>query len=487
MRLPALLQGRRFLIYAFLIVAAACGIRFLLADRYAGFVTDQSLFVQWMETIRRYGLGEAYPRNGSINYPPLFPLLLDLYGEALNRLGIAVQAGSLSFKGVLLAIDLAAMLAAVKLTAGAGGARWRLIVLALFALNPAFIADSAVWGQVDLLHSMLMVLAVVAMPRRPWLSGLWAGFALLAKFQAVTVLPVVGTYLLVRLVRGRSFREAAGWLIGFAAPLGVAAAYFARAGSLSAMFRQAYADAVGQYASATVNAANVWFHLLGVDPSASDSEPYWAGLTLRTIGLLLFGAVTAFVCLYIWIALKDPEKERAPEAVLLKAAAAIGFAFFMLPTEIHERYGIPAIAFALFAALYDRRWIAAAGTLTVTMLVNVLAVLRSGRRGFGRGGRNGGGFRPGGGRGWSGGSVPDAGMSEGGTRHPDRGFAGRGDGGLGGFPFGGGPGTTLSSGYVWVAAVNALLLIWLLWALWREMSAVRATVRESVQDAPAAH
>ncbi|QYR21475.1 hypothetical protein KZ483_28090 [Paenibacillus sp. sptzw28] len=361
-----------FIMYVVMLLAAAWIVRLIVASSFTGFWSDQMLFVRWMEAVQQNGLSGAYASNGSINYPPLFLLLLGAYGDIANVFGISPQAGALSFKFILLLIDFAAILAAVKLTASIKSMNWRALILLLFALNPALITDSAAWGQVDMLHSMLMVIAVLQLARRPWLSGLLFAVALLTKFQAVTVLPVIGVWLLVTLVRERRVKPFLYWALGFIAPWLVTAAYFEAAGSLGRMISQAYTSAVGYFTSATLNAMNIWFYLIGVNPNTNDTEFLLPGLTMRNFGLLLLLAAVVFICIYVFVS-----REASTSGILLKASAAVSFAFFMLPTEIHERYSIPALVFAIMAAMTDKRWIAAAGGLTVTVFFNLVIVLNN--------------------------------------------------------------------------------------------------------------
>lgn len=61
----------------------------------------------------------------------------------------------------------------------------------------------------------------------------------------------------------------------------------------------------------------------------------------------------------------------------MKASTLIAFSFFLLPTEIHERYSIMAVVFCLFAALYDRQWAWLAGGLSLTAFWNLWVVVYS--------------------------------------------------------------------------------------------------------------
>ncbi|MFC5652018.1 hypothetical protein ACFPYJ_23455 [Paenibacillus solisilvae] len=360
---------RKFIGFVILLLMCAGVVRFLLAEEYTGFISDQGLFVQWMESVREYGLGGAFAANGNINYPPLFLWVMGLYGDLLHALGISTYAGAISFKFLLILIDLAAVVLAVWLTAGISNYNWRSFILVLFALNPALMTDSAVWGQVDMLHSMLMLLAMMWLSNRPFMSGVIFALALLTKFQAITVLPVIGIWLLIVLVKERNFRPLLMWTIGFITPWMAALSYFGAAGSLGIMISQAYTDAVGFYISVTMNAMNIWFYIIGIAPGTNDTEILAAGVTMRNFGFgLLFISVIG-ICLYVY------RSREESTAVLLKASAALCLAFFMLPTEIHERYSIPALVFTVFVLLKDKRWVLPAGLLTLTVMMNLIIVL----------------------------------------------------------------------------------------------------------------
>lgn len=494
---------KHFRWYAAALVLAGLALRAGLAARYGGFISDQRLFVQWGAAVADRGLAGAYLAIGSLNYPPLFPLLLGAYEALARAFGWSPAAGELSFKALLLAIDLAALIAVAWWARRRGETLAGLGALALVALNPALIADGAVWGQVDLLHGMLMAAAVILVADRPGASGLCFALALLTKFQAVTVLPVLAAYLLVQAVRFRRIQMCATWLCGFGLPLLAAFAYFKARGALGAMFAQAYGDAVGSFTGVTVNAMNIWSGILGIGPDARDTGLLFGVLSYRALGLGLFAAAALLVCAYValatarlgpelpGIAQPDPAQSdraqagpderpanqhrlrQATQAMLLRASAVVSFAFFMLPTEIHERYGVPALILAALAVLYDLRWAIGAAALTATTLVNLLVVLRHGGGAPGApwmsGGGGGGtmrrqpGQRGGGGRG---GAAADIG-----------GGSPRGQGG----GFGGGePTNLLTAGHQWIAALNLLLLLGMCWLLWQE---VRGGLRRS---APAA-
>ena len=72
-----------------------------------------------------------------------------------------------------------------------------LLATCAYLFNPALIFDSAYWGQTAAVHSLFMLLSVIAVDRRRYD---WAGVALaaaiLTKPQAIAIAPVLGSTLI---------------------------------------------------------------------------------------------------------------------------------------------------------------------------------------------------------------------------------------------------------------------------------------------------
>lgn len=362
-----ILSDRAFMIWIVLLGVAAAGIRFAVAFPHGGFMSDQQLFVDWMEQVRQRGLASVYIEGSSINYPPIFLLLMDLYRGAVGWFGIVPAAGELSFKGVLIVLDLILLAAALPLTRSTGRTRSRVFVLALLALNPALIFGSASWGQVDMLHSILMAATLLMLPSLPLLAGVLFALALLSKFQAVTLLAVLGIYFLRRLADRQGVRSLALFAAGFAGITGATTVFFAMSGGLQAMVKGAYLSAVGMYPQVTMNAMNIWYYFIGTSPTMPDTTRVLGLLTLRSAGFLLLALFVAFAAVYLW-------KSRPNASSLLKSAVLVNFAFFMLPTEIHERYSVPALVLSIFVCLYDPKWKVPAILLSLSVTANLWMV-----------------------------------------------------------------------------------------------------------------
>ena len=353
-----------------LLLSVGLGLRLWLGSHYAGFMSDQNLFVQWMNALRQYGLGTVYVHDPNINYPPLFLLLMQGYAALLHGFGITIQAGQLSFKSLLIGLDIFAGIAVFIWSLGKEKTIVRWGLLCMFFLNPALIVNSSIWGQVDILNGILMAGALLTFLASPVLAGILFALALLTKLQAIVIAPVFGFYILKCLWQ-RNMKPLIQMIIGAMVPMIAVGIYFASYGGLQAMFKSAYMSAVGLYTQVTLNALNIWFYVVGTVPTTNDTEKLWNLISLRNLGFILLLLAVIYTGIYLW-------KCRAiTTANLLKAGVWISFAFFMLPTEIHERYSIPALILVLLVTMLDRKWIAIACILSVTITYNLWGVLTS--------------------------------------------------------------------------------------------------------------
>jgi hypothetical protein len=254
--------------------------------------------------------------------------------------------------------------------------RWPAVLAGACAfLNPVVAYESAYWGQVDSIPTVLVVACLLALTGRTW----WLVFpllaiALLVKLQAVIVVPVVAAVVLVALlqredgalqgVRREAVRIAAGLAI---AGVTVALILFpvARGGALRALL-EVYTGLGSQYPYLSVRAFNLWWLFTNGDPivnfetSPRDDVPIVLGLTPKAIGFMLLLAAVGFVVAAI-------VRRRGERAVVMVGALVVAMSFFSLQTEIHERYGFPIVPLAILAALAAGRrywWVAGVASLT---------------------------------------------------------------------------------------------------------------------------
>ena len=297
------------------------------------------------------------------NYPPVLPYLWTATGAA-RRFVPVLRHRWLTLELIKLP-NLIAWAAGVVvcdrgLRAAWGAASARSAAVA-YAVCLPLLLDAAVWGQYDAIVSLAMVAAVVALlAGRPAWAGAAGGLALGVKVQAIVIAPVAAVYVWRRF----GWRGTLAAVAAAVAVLAVVSLPIAAAGQGRPMLA-AYTGAVDFYPALTLNAANVWqpvrlwdLYVRHVEPP-TDSVAWIGPVTPKRIGLALFAAYTLAVCAGVW---------RRPDGVTLARAAGLAaFGFFMLPTQMHERYLVPAAALlALSAAWGDRRlyaWVAASAAV----------------------------------------------------------------------------------------------------------------------------
>ncbi len=366
-----------------LIVALALLVRVNFANS-AGYPPDLRSFAGWMRVIQTNSLLSFYEPQYRIDeedrtYPPLstvsFGLLANVYGEVGNA---RMEVQRPAFVSLLKVFPIAAeiiLIIAVYLWLIPYPVLQRGISLAL-ALYPALIVVSGWWGQVDAMYTLFLVLALISLNKdRPLWA--WASFAvaLLLKQPALFFAPLI----LVITFRRYGWRKTVQGIIVCGVLCVIAFAPFVLTNGVQNALSP-YLQAGGTFPFFTNNAYNTWYILGSIikegaqvvfrDPELLDAQVWFAGLSYRAVGLMTFAAYTLFLMMVMW---KQAEQRR--EFVW---AAALFFGFFMLPTEVHERYLYPAAIFMLIAVAQDRRlWWAALG-VGITFTYNIMAVLNEG-------------------------------------------------------------------------------------------------------------
>jgi hypothetical protein len=303
------------------------------------------------------------------DYPPVVPYLLTAV-EAGRRAAGAAETGALAV--TLLKLPSLLSIAAFVPLCLRGlrapfGERTARAAAWLSALGAPLFVNAALWGQFDALLALLLATGLVALlNRRPAWAGAALGAALATKLLAVVALPAAAVWTWRRL-GGRALALSIG--TGLLAIAALAAPYLA-AGAGPRMAR-AYTEAVGYYPFRTAEAYNGWYLLDRFDiavrgqpavEARRDDRPALGPLTARDVGLAAFAAAMLFLMTALW---RHPTDDG-----LVLATAMSFFAFFMLPTQVHQRYLVPAAALLALAAGRSRRGLALLAGLTVAATLN---------------------------------------------------------------------------------------------------------------------
>jgi hypothetical protein len=425
----------------------------------SGHTGDLGFFGSWASTLASTGPGTFYAAAGTANYPPGYMYVLWLIGELGGPVGSLI--GVSPERAILLMLKLPAIAAdvAIGVLCWRAGRRWfgeraGLLAAALFLFVPVTWYDSAIWGQVDAIGAFFVLLSVILLvERRDTGSVVAAVLGLLVKPQALIALVVVIPVLVRRHVRERAEGGQRPGLAGASRLVAAGAIGFATLvvpllpfdiwrfappnlqdvpviGHLAGLVGLV-ASVAGQYAALTANAFNAWA-LAGPNPLAgfgggaigswtSDSlailgipASTWGTVLLAGVGLAVAGGLLA---------------RRADRTAIPLGICVVAFAFYAVPTRVHERYLVPFFApAALLVAGTAGGVMALAGRvaaylgLGVLNVANIHAALVGTIGGGGPGGRLGaggvaggpGGFGPGRGGGMGGGGFGGGGFGGGG-------------------------------------------------------------------------
>jgi Gpi18-like mannosyltransferase len=308
------------------------------------------------------------------NYPPIFLEWLWLVGTIYDLLGQLPGPDWLFKCWVLLPVVISQLVLLVllaKVIGDSGRVVCRSPTFWLLAFNPAILMGGPVWGQVDILPMVPIIVGLYLYSRDSryalWLPALGVS-ALFIKFQAIVFSPLYAALAL------RHPRHLAGGLVAGAVVAIIILIPFGVTGSLLESLRSAYTENLSAYPVATLNAANFW-HLVGQNSRPDDLSVFgwtpvthgWERLvTIKFLGIGIFGIVS------LWVFLTALLRQ---DCDIWKYALILALGFFLFAPSMHERYVFPAVIVAAFAAAYQPRRFVVFLLATIVATLNIVLVL----------------------------------------------------------------------------------------------------------------
>ncbi|MEO7295994.1 MAG: phospholipid carrier-dependent glycosyltransferase [Candidatus Limnocylindria bacterium] len=393
-------------------------VRVFIAGFYlplSGLSNDIGAFTAWGIRLASIGPGEFYEPGYFADYPPGYMYVLWALGAIGGALGPLIgqdaTGGLVKVPGILSDIGVAWLLFVIcRRWGGELVDRTRfavrpetfgIVAAAIYLFNPGTIFDSAVWGQIDSVGTLILLATIYALARG-WteIAAFGAVLALLVKFQFAFLIPIVAIVGLRRHLFGRSsdpehdgrhdpLRVLTSLAVGFGTmtvlmlPFGMAL-YAPLAGGdprgllgilpapdPNASLIGKLAEAATTYEGLTINAFNLWRNpwsgLGDTFQRGNDTDVVLAlgsiGLSWQQVGTLLFAAVALLAL--VQVARRDDLR-----GVLL-ASLFIAIAFFVLPTRVHERYLFPVLALAVPLLFSGRMWPWIYAGLSLSFFANI--------------------------------------------------------------------------------------------------------------------
>ncbi len=327
-----------------------------LAGYFFGYSADVNTFSAWALDLYQQGFSTFYRAGYFADYPPGYMYVLWCVGAIEQGLQLTFPTPAflmvLKLPAILADLGAAYWLYAqsrqstsLQVSSAQTAAR---IAAILWLFNPLVILTSSVWGQVDSIFTLVMVLSLVAFTRAQlfWAAAGYA-IAILLKPQALLFAPLA----LIAFIRMPSWPVRAKALAIFFSVAVVLVLPFAWQQASPFWIFSLYADTLGSYPYLTLNAFNL-YALLNANWLPLEKTLLGMGVGNWAWLLVISGLVPT---LYIvW-------RSRVAGAYLWAAAAIIAI-FFVFAPKMHERYLFPAALLTLVSWLWlhDRRllWIA---------------------------------------------------------------------------------------------------------------------------------
>lgn len=344
-------SAKQFLIYFQFYVCAAviANLGLLFWDGNGG---DIGYWEDWVKQLGDRGYSDF---NG--NYPPLYIHWLYLVSQLYTYLQLPVENDLFLKYLALIPIFLSHVLLITivhrLVKQYSSSIHHYHICMLLTALNPALFMNGPIWGQIDLLPVVPVLVAILASTSNKYrlLTFPIYTLALLTKFQMIAFAPVMGMIF---------FRHYKIHLIGFALSTLTIALLFLPSivtGSFSQLFKLAYIDVLHQYGAATMGAANIWILitgnaapdtiiLFGIEPES----PLAAIFKVKNFGMIGFFLICLMVFLQGMTKVIDqslPQNNPQNAAQFFFYALICTMAFFALLPAMHERYLLPAVIVSL--------------------------------------------------------------------------------------------------------------------------------------------
>jgi len=358
---PAIRAGRSAWTVAAAVMLAITAVKFAALFHFTGFYWDI-----WAKTNRALlatslGPSKIYDPGLPVDaYPPGSVYLLWLSG----CLGKLLEPTANGFRVI---VETPPLIADLFIGLALYFAAWRdgrglraLIIMMLFALNPALIFDTVVWGQSDSVVALPMILAAILILTGRYRLG-WsaAAIAMLAKPQALAFTPPLALWTLFNAGLAECV-WCAGAVVGTVA-IGILPYQLGHSWN---WIVNVYKDLGTRFSEASVGAFNFMGLIGGM--GTPDTDPVFSGISYSAFGLSLTCAVYLVASYLIW-------RARSARAALLAIFVAL-FGFFMFAPRMHERYLYYPLVFLIPIALESEFLTSIFGVVTATFLFNLLYI-----------------------------------------------------------------------------------------------------------------
>ena len=323
----------------FLILSLAClFIKVVASALYYGHSTDMDCFWGWSDMIAEYGFEAFYQSDAFTDYPPGYMYVLYALGSIKNIFNIADWLYVIILKLPAVLCDIITGYIIFKTSKKRFNENTSLLLSGIYMLNPAIILNSSLWGQVDSVYTLGIILTLLMLSEKKLIASFFIfAVCVFIKPQSLIFTPVLIFSVIDEAVLKLDFKRLGKLILGAFGAVFLMVLMALPFGLLNVL--EQYISTISSYPHLTVNAFNLWGAL---GQNWTELTPYFS--------ILSSGFIVIIVALSVRVFFYNKGKER-----YFMTAAFLCFSTFMLSVKMHDRYAFPAIAMLLLTFLFSKR------------------------------------------------------------------------------------------------------------------------------------
>lgn len=315
-----------------------------------GFKVDIDAWAAWASRSYELGFSNFYSDVAWTNYTPGYIYILYVLEAVKRFFNLSPEIFYVLLKIPSILAELALVVLVFKIVRGMSTSSILIITASLILFNPALIFNSAVWGQIDSILTLLLILTIYFLNKKHFiLSSIFFGLSILIKPQALAIAPIFPLFIINNFSLKNFFKlsfPAILIILLFSFPFFINQPFLG--------FFQLLSKMIGDYPYISLNAYNAW-GVLG----------FWINDNTK-LGFLSYQQIGYIFYFGYWILLAYLFVSKRLSLYALGALACLSF--FFLPTRAHERYLYPAIPFlVILFSFYKSKFI-----LVLTILLSLM-------------------------------------------------------------------------------------------------------------------
>lgn len=359
------------------LLSLAFAIRLLSSIIYKGFSTDMNCFNSWAIRVADTGFSGFYSPDTFTDYPPGYMYILWVIGWIIKvfHLEYMSNVAVMLIKLPAMLCDIATAYIIYKVVRRKLSEEASLLCTSMYLFNPAIVVNSTIWGQVDSVLTLCIVLMCYYIWKKKQSKAIIAfAIGMTLKPQMAIVTPILLFACLeevfvryeedkLRLCFNKDrFFSLFGWSIAGIGIMALIAFPF----GIQTVIKQ-YTDTMGSYEFASVNAYNMWTFF----------DKNWVSQNETFLGIpyYLYGYVAIVITVLIGAYLFYRSHREERRVFLVPAFIILGM--FMFSVRMHERYMYPALALLLlvFALKPNKKVLFAYGLFSLAQFYNVSYIM----------------------------------------------------------------------------------------------------------------